>query len=119
MKNLTMKAVDTVLYASCGALFLWAAWDQEIVLSLIVVFLHQQNTLLLPDAQQSVEHGDGQPHASGHQVKGRGGLLQENRRDGLQPDSPILSSGIILSLIVVFLHQQNVFPEKQMKEEAL
>ncbi|WP_295733394.1 hypothetical protein [uncultured Oscillibacter sp.] len=30
MKNLTMKAVDTVLYASCGALFLWAAWDQEI-----------------------------------------------------------------------------------------
>ena len=30
MKNLTMKAVDTVLYAACGALFLWAAWDQEI-----------------------------------------------------------------------------------------
>ena len=30
MKNLTVKAVDTVLYASCGALFLWAAWDQEI-----------------------------------------------------------------------------------------
>ena len=30
MKNLTVKAVDTVLYAACGALFLWAAWDQEI-----------------------------------------------------------------------------------------
>lgn len=29
MKNLTVKAVDTVLYAACGALFLWAAWDQE------------------------------------------------------------------------------------------
>lgn len=30
MKNLTVKAVDTVLYAACGALFLWAAWGQEI-----------------------------------------------------------------------------------------
>ncbi|MCI8971248.1 MAG: hypothetical protein HFF99_07260 [Oscillibacter sp.] len=30
MKNLTVKAVDTVLYAACGALLLWAAWDQEI-----------------------------------------------------------------------------------------
>lgn len=29
MKNLTVKAVDTVLFAACGALFLWAAWDRE------------------------------------------------------------------------------------------
>ncbi len=29
MKNLTVKAVDTVLYAACGALFLRAARDQE------------------------------------------------------------------------------------------
>ena len=29
MKNLTVKAVDTVLYAACGALFLWVAWDRE------------------------------------------------------------------------------------------
>ena len=29
MKNLTVKAVDTVLYAACGALLLWAARDQE------------------------------------------------------------------------------------------
>ena len=29
MKNLTVKAVDTVLYAACGALLLWAAWDQK------------------------------------------------------------------------------------------
>ena len=30
MKNLTVKAVDTVLYAACGGLFLWMAWDREI-----------------------------------------------------------------------------------------
>ena len=29
MRNLTVKAVDTVLYAACGALFLRAARDQE------------------------------------------------------------------------------------------
>lgn len=36
MKNLTVKAVDTVLYAACGALFLWAAWDQEIGFYILV-----------------------------------------------------------------------------------
>ena len=30
MKNLTVKAMDTVLYAACGGLFLWMAWDREI-----------------------------------------------------------------------------------------
>ena len=42
-----------------------------IILSLIVGFLHQQNVfLLLPDAQDAMEDGNGQPHAAGHQVQG-------------------------------------------------
>ena len=29
MKNLTVKAVNTVLFAACGAMLLWAAWDRK------------------------------------------------------------------------------------------